>query len=154
MRNALSTRNGFSADQIQAIDDATGEALKEAYDSIAFNPPGPDEPYELRGPWKGYRRERSDEPVVTAVSRDRLSVVAAGLGSMPDYFQVHPKLESLIEQRGRVVEEAGPVDWATGEALAFGSLVLEGSPVRLSGQDSSRGTFSQRHAVLCGPEKW
>ena len=144
----LIDQNGFSADEIQAIDDATGETLKEAYESIAFNPPGPDEPYELRGPWKGYQRERSDEPVVTAVSQDRLSVVAAGLGSVPDYFEVHPKLKSLIEQRGRVVEEARPVDWATAEALAFGSLVLEGSPIRLSGQDSSRGTFSQRHAVF------
>ena len=144
----LMEEKGFSQDDIEGIDALSLSTLKEAYDAIAFNPPGPDEPYDLRGPWKGYQRERSEQPSDTAVSRERLSMIAAGLGSVPDYFQVHQKLQSLIEQRGRVIEEELPVEWAMAEALAFGSLVLEGSPVRLSGQDSSRGTFSQRHAAF------
>lgn len=144
----LVEEEGFSEDQIKSIDDLSLSNLKEAYDSIAFHPPGPSEPYELRGPWKGYLRERTDEPINTAVSQERLATIADGLGSVPDYFHVHPKLKSLLEQRGRVIRDAQPVEWAMAEALAFGSLVLEGSPVRLSGQDSSRGTFSQRHAVF------
>jgi 2-oxoglutarate dehydrogenase E1 component len=79
---------------------------------------------------------------------ERLAEIAEGLGTAPPGFEVHRKLAPLLERRRKVVAENGPVDWATGEALAFGSLLLEGTHVRLSGQDSSRGTFSQRHAVV------
>jgi 2-oxoglutarate dehydrogenase E1 component len=67
---------------------------------------------------------------------------------VPAGFAVHPKLAALLERRRKVIAEDGSIDWGTAEALAFGSLVAEGSPVRLSGQDSCRGTFSQRHAAL------
>jgi 2-oxoglutarate dehydrogenase complex dehydrogenase (E1) component-like enzyme len=70
-----------------------------------------------------------------------------GLSRWPEGFALHPKLERQLALRKKEFEE-GAVDWATGEALAFGSLLLEGAPVRLAGQDSGRGTFSQRHAVL------
>ncbi len=138
----------FSTAEIEKMDQEVQEALSEAYESIAFNPPGPDEPYEPRGPWQGYQRERPEGPCVTGVSEERLAEVVAGLGAVPGYFHVHPKLASLIEQRGRIIRDSQPVDWAMAEALAFGTLVLEGAPVRLSGQDSSRGTFSQRHATF------
>src|SRR4029450_1063653 len=69
----------------------------------------------------------------------------------PDTFTVHPKLGRQLEKRGQQLQEDA-VDWATGEALAFGSLLLEGAPVRLPGQDVRRGTFSQRHAVLIDHE--
>ena len=71
-----------------------------------------------------------------------------GSGAIITGFEVHPKLVDLLERRRKVVAESGPIDWAMGEALAFGSLLVEGTPVRLSGQDSSRGTFSHRHAVF------
>ncbi|HZU26184.1 MAG TPA: multifunctional oxoglutarate decarboxylase/oxoglutarate dehydrogenase thiamine pyrophosphate-binding subunit/dihydrolipoyllysine-residue succinyltransferase subunit, partial [Bryobacteraceae bacterium] len=80
----------------------------------------------------------------TAVSPQVLERVLNGITTFPADFHVHPKLKALLEKRRQGIA-GGPFDWATGEALAFGSLVLEGTPVRLSGQDSSRGTFSQRH---------
>jgi 2-oxoglutarate dehydrogenase E1 component len=86
------------------------------------------------------------------VSVERLAQIAERIGSVPPEFSVHPKLVDLLEKRRKAVADGEPLDWAMGEALAFGSLLLEGTPVRLSGQDSSRGTFSQRHAVLVDQE--
>ena len=70
---------------------------------------------------------------------------------MPDGFTVHPKLRQMLEKRATSVREGG-IDWGTGELIAFGSMLLEGTPVRLAGQDSRRGTFVQRHAVLIDKE--
>jgi 2-oxoglutarate dehydrogenase E1 component len=78
----------------------------------------------------------------------RLKAVLRALGTVPEGFEVHPKLLPFVRRRAELLETGGEVDWATAEALAFGTLLLEGVPVRLSGQDSGRGTFSQRHAVL------
>jgi multifunctional 2-oxoglutarate metabolism enzyme len=85
--------------------------------------------------------------VQTPVDRETLDRVLTAVTTWPDGFTPHPKLARQLEKR-RDLLERGAVDWALGEALAFGSLVLEGTPVRLTGQDSRRGTFSQRHAVL------
>ena len=71
-----------------------------------------------------------------------------GLTRVPPDFKLNPKIKRFLEGRAQASKEGGPVDWSFGEALAFGTLLLEGTPVRLSGQDSERGTFSQRHAVL------
>ena len=87
-------------------------------------------------------------PVVTAVSNGLLEKCARGLTRVPASFKLNPKIKRFIEARTQAFKEGGPVDWSFGEALAFGTLMLEGTPVRLSGQDSERGTFSQRHAVL------
>jgi 2-oxoglutarate dehydrogenase E1 component len=82
----------------------------------------------------------------TAVDRAVIDRVLEGVSTFPADFHLHPKLEKLIERR-REARRGGPhIDWALAEALAFGSLALEGTPVRLSGQDSGRGTFSHRHA--------
>jgi multifunctional 2-oxoglutarate metabolism enzyme len=86
-------------------------------------------------------------PVETGVPRETLQRVVGAVTSWPDGFVPHPKLAKQLERR-RDLLERDAVDWAMGEALAFGSLVLEGTPVRLTGQDTRRGTFSQRHAVL------
>lgn len=85
-------------------------------------------------------------PPAPAVTREALQQVATCLATVPEGFHVHPKLSRLLAYRARCLEQG--VDWGTAELLAFGSLLLEGIPVRLSGQDSRRGTFSQRHAVL------
>jgi 2-oxoglutarate dehydrogenase E1 component len=90
-------------------------------------------------------------PAVTAAGRDVLDRVVTALHEVPEGFTLHPKLARQIEQRAQLWE-SGQVDWSLGEALAFGSLLLEGSDVRLAGQDSRRGTFSQRHAVLVDHE--
>ncbi len=87
------------------------------------------------------------ERPVPAVDRFTLEEVLAGMTAVPAGFTMHPKLARAFAGRARMLAEDA-VDWGTGELLAFGSLLLEGVPVRLSGQDSRRGTFSQRHAVL------
>jgi len=86
-------------------------------------------------------------PPATAVAGESLTAVLTGLETTPDGFEVHPKLARQLQQR-RARFEDGRIDWALAESLAFGSLVLAGTAVRLSGEDSGRGTFSQRHAVL------
>jgi 2-oxoglutarate dehydrogenase E1 component len=85
--------------------------------------------------------------VETGVPREMLERVVEGLTTSPDGFHMHPKLERLLAGH-RVAFEGGAIDWALAEAFALGSMVLEGTPVRLSGQDTRRGTFSQRHGVI------
>jgi 2-oxoglutarate dehydrogenase E1 component len=79
------------------------------------------------------------------VNRATLSRVIEGLTNFPPDFHLHPKLKNFVDRRREVAHDA-PMDWATAEALSWGSLTLEGTPVRLSGQDVGRGTFSQRHS--------
>jgi 2-oxoglutarate dehydrogenase E1 component len=86
-------------------------------------------------------------PVPTGVGRDELERLVVAATAVPEGFTVHPKLLRQFENRAQLVAE-GEVDWALGEALALGSVLLEGTDVRLSGQDTRRGTFSQRHSVL------
>ncbi len=88
----------------------------------------------------------------TGVSPDRLDPIVAALTKIPDDFKINPKIRRLLENRAKAYQEGGPIDWGFGEALAFGSLLLDGTPVRLSGQDTERGTFSHRHAVLYDSE--
>jgi 2-oxoglutarate dehydrogenase E1 component len=85
--------------------------------------------------------------VATAVSADRLRTFDAQLLEVPEGFTIHPKLLRQLERRPKALEEGG-IDWGQAESLAFASLVVEGIPVRLSGQDTERGTFSHRHLVL------
>ncbi len=87
-------------------------------------------------------------PAATAVSPELLQTCVRGLTRVPANFKLNPKIKRFLEGRTQASKEGGPVDWSFGEALAFGTLLLEGTPVRLSGQDSERGTFSQRHSVL------
>jgi multifunctional 2-oxoglutarate metabolism enzyme len=102
-----------------------------------------------------YELDRTPSPEVkTAVSADRLRVLNDELLTVPDGFTVHPKLVRQLEQRREVFasEEAGGMVWAHAEALAYASLLTEGIPIRLTGQDTERGTFSQRHLVLHDPK--
>jgi 2-oxoglutarate dehydrogenase E1 component len=87
-------------------------------------------------------------PVDGAAMRGRLRTILKALGTMPQGFELHPKLAAFVKKRAELLEGKGEVDWSSAEALAFGTLLLEGLPVRLSGQDSGRGTFSQRHAIF------
>jgi multifunctional 2-oxoglutarate metabolism enzyme len=92
--------------------------------------------------------EHTPHPFVhTAISLENLHYLGNAFVSKPEGFTLHPKLGQLMEKRAAMVQEGG-IDWAMAELLAFGSLLREGVPVRLSGQDSRRGTFVQRHAVL------
>src|SRR6266550_669313 len=89
--------------------------------------------------------------IETGVDREVLDRIVAALHTYPAGFHVHPKLDKQIQTRAKLYDD-GDVDWSLAEALAFGSLLLEGADIRLSGQDSGRGTFSQRHAVLVDNE--
>ncbi len=99
-----------------------------------------------------YQLDRTASPEVqTAVSADRLKVLGEELLSVPDGFTVHPKLVKQLEQRREALNGEGGILWAHAESLAFASLLTEGIPIRLTGQDTERGTFSQRHMVLHDP---
>ncbi len=98
--------------------------------------------------WQPISGQYSHEAVETGVSAEKLLELARKLDSFPEGFAVHPRLVRILQRRRRCVEEGHGIDWANAEALAFASLVTENTPVRLSGQDSGRGTFSQRHSVL------
>lgn len=88
----------------------------------------------------------------TFVPIDKLNEIVIAITTIPEDFHIHPKLKKFIESRREFLEKDIEVDWAFAESLAYGSLLQEGIPVRLSGQDSSRGTFSQRHIVLTDSE--
>ncbi len=91
----------------------------------------------------------SHAPVETAVPREKLALIAQALTTVPAGFAVQSKLKTFVlEKRAKAWANEGPFDWAYSEALAMGSLLLDGIPVRLSGQDCGRGTFSQRNAFL------
>jgi 2-oxoglutarate decarboxylase len=87
----------------------------------------------------------------TSVDLEVIKRIADAHVALPDGFTVHPKLMPLLQRRAAMASEGG-IDWAMGELFAFGSLLLEGKPIRLAGQDSRRGTFVQRHAVLTDKE--
>jgi 2-oxoglutarate dehydrogenase E1 component len=91
----------------------------------------------------------SHAPVATGIKKDMLQQIGKVLTTVPESFSLNPTLEKrFIPRRVDALANGGPIDWAFAESLAFGALLLEGSPVRLSGQDCRRGTFSQRHAVF------
>ncbi len=100
-------------------------------------------------PTGGYQLDRTQSPEVkTAVSAERLLQLNADLLRVPEGFTMHPKLQRQLERRREVAETGRGIDWAHAEALAYASLLSEGTPIRLTGQDVERGTFSQRHLVF------
>src|SRR5262249_31301697 len=91
--------------------------------------------------------ESEDADVVeTGIAQETLRSLAHAITTVPQNFNLNPKVVGLLKKRSKMVEDGSAVDWSMAEALAFGSLLLDGTTVRLSGQDSVRGTFSQRHA--------
>ncbi len=108
--------------------------------------PNMDDAFE-QGEWQAYRRGYEIEPVETGVEKKTLESVAETLTTIPENFSPHPKLERFVGDRKKRLDEGARFDWALAESLAFGSLLLDGYSIRLSGEDSGRGTFSQRHAV-------
>ncbi len=105
------------------------------------------EPKPVVTKWKGGPEPTDDEPD-TSVPREKLSELLLALNRLPEGFNLHPKLKKLFEAREQMARGEAPLDWAAAEALAFATLAVEGERVRLTGQDSERGTFSHRHAVL------
>ncbi len=107
----------------------------------------------LEGKWSGFEvAKKEDNRGNTAVSNDLLKEVGAGICRVPDGHNIHRTIRRQLDNKKKLLETGVGIDWATAEALAFGTLAVEGTPVRLSGQDCGRGTFSQRHSVLVDQE--
>jgi 2-oxoglutarate dehydrogenase E1 component len=100
------------------------------------------------GVWRGLGWAGDDWSADTRVPRERLRAIGEAMRRLPEGFTPHPRVRRLLDERHARVERGQGIDWGTAELLAYGSLLQEGTPVRLSGQDSVRGTFSQRHAAV------
>jgi 2-oxoglutarate dehydrogenase E1 component len=125
------------------------ERLRGAFESVQESCPVPlqDDGHAFGGLWSGLNSPYSHEPVETGVPHQDLVRVAHALTTVPEGFSLHRKIERRLPSQLDAVADRKEVDWALAELLALGSLLSEGFPVRLSGQDSIRGTFSQRHAA-------
>ncbi|MFI5398735.1 MAG: 2-oxoglutarate dehydrogenase E1 component [Candidatus Binatia bacterium] len=104
--------------------------------------------FALGGVWTGMQWAGDDWSAQTAVPLETLRRVIDGVQQLPEGFAIHPKVKRLLEQRVEMLRPDGQIDWSCAEMLAFGTALLEGTKIRLSGQDSGRGTFSQRHSTL------
>ena len=104
----------------------------------------------LEGKWTGLKKAPGLEERrgITGVTIDKIKKIGEILTSVPRDFEIHKKLQRVLDNRKKAIKDGTNIDWSTAEQLAFGTLLLEGNPVRLSGQDCGRGTFSQRHAVF------
>ncbi|MGH7563382.1 MAG: 2-oxoglutarate dehydrogenase E1 component, partial [Gemmatimonadota bacterium] len=139
-----------SEEDVEAIRDEVRKALDEAHEDARETERGGVQ--RLGGIWEGLRLAGEDWDASTAVSHETLETVARALASTPEGFHWHKRLKKLMQQRAAMVLENGEIDWGCGEALAIGSVLLEGTKVRLAGQDTVRGTFSHRHAVYVDQE--
>ena len=113
------------------------KAAKRKADEIAM----------FKGSTAEFQPNYSFARVETKVSAKLIDQVFKGLTTVPENFKIHPKIKRFIDNRAEAHKNGGPFDWGMGEALAFGTLMIEGTPIRLSGQDCERGTFSHRHSV-------
>lgn len=160
-KNKLEDIGALSVDETTAIIDGCNENLKAEFllsDDVTF-----DNADWLEGNWSNIKALNMDEQskdsaaldpeLRTGVEEKRLKQIIKSLFTIPSDFNAHRKIMRQFDTKlKRITETNNGIDWATGEALAFGSLLFEGAPIRLSGQDSGRGTFSQRHAVLYDQE--
>lgn len=143
----LIQEKSLTQDDILAIERNIERKLQENFqESIAYIPSPAD---WLAGKWEGFSPKTAGEKTaLTGVKKETLVNLGKALSHVPLDFHLHPKLKRFLATRQQMVKEGASIDWSMAEALAFGSLLIEGHEVRLSGQDSGRGTFSQRHAVL------
>nr|WP_235283875.1 2-oxoglutarate dehydrogenase E1 component [Thermus sp. 2.9] len=136
-------------EELKALEAAYLERLESEFARVKAEP-GPVVPHGLSGLWQGYvgGPDHLVPEVETGVAKEALRNLLVRLATLPEGFQVHPKLKRFLEARLEMAEEKRPLDWAAAEALAFATLAAEGHRVRLTGQDALRGTFTQRHAAL------
>jgi len=136
-------QEGFAEAELDALAAEVNQELEEALERP------PEELAEgFLKKWSGIIREFSFAPVKTAVDREELNRLIIAATAIPEEFKPHRKIATLLQKRKSVVEEGEKIDWGTAEALAFASIVAEGKSIRVSGQDSRRGTFNHRHATV------
>ena len=146
---SLAAEGSVSAERSQAILDAFNAKLEEAFQAAPSYKVNKAD--WLEGHWQGIKAAGTDSGEVeeaTAVPLETLREVGGALCRVGEGFHANPKITRQLEAKKAAIEAGEGLDWATGEALAFGTLLLEGHRVRLSGEDVQRGTFSHRHAVL------
>jgi len=135
--------DGLSKDEVDALREKIEARLEDAAERR-----GQSAGIGFSGKWSEIERNYSPAPVPTGVDRDTLLSLGEKLSTIPDGFNPHPKIRKLFDRRRDALTEEGLIDWPLAEALAFATLLNEGHPVRLTGQDSRRGTFNQRHSTL------
>ena len=145
----LLTLGGVTRGEAEDIAVRRREILEEEL-AVARRDDGPRPPSALRGIWSNYQGgpDRDVPDVDTGVDKDRLVELLEATTRFPENFHPNPKLVRLLDQRKKMAAGEAPLDWSAAEALAFATLAMEGASIRLTGQDSQRGTFSHRHAVL------
>ena len=137
---------GISREEADEIARARHEQLEKELSASETQPPPPEEP---RGIWAGYiGGPEPKDKIETAVAKEMLKHLLEGQAVLPKGFQPHPKIKKFLETRLQIADGEVPLDWTNAEALAFATLATQGTRIRLSGQDTARGTFTQRHAVL------
>jgi 2-oxoglutarate dehydrogenase E1 component len=126
---------------LSLLDEEQQELRKEPHFAVSARP--------YQDKWSAIQPEYFDKPVPTGVSEEILKRISKTLSTVPDDFEPNPKLlKEVLQPRYADVHERRSINWGLAESLAFGALLLEGTPIRLSGQDTRRGTFSQRHTVF------
>jgi 2-oxoglutarate dehydrogenase E1 component len=138
----------LTVDEAEALDSKFEAKLQSALTEVRAGAVHSTGMGGFEGQWKGLTWHYSNAPVATGVPEETLRHIADVLTRVPDGFHPHPRIPPLFKTWQQDFSERGVVLWPLAELLSFGSLLLEGVPVRLSGQDSRRGTFSQRHSVL------
>jgi 2-oxoglutarate dehydrogenase E1 component len=143
----LAEEGVISADEVESMKKAFREKLEDEYKAAEGYKPNKAD--WLDGRWAGLGFAEDDaRRGKTGVDIEKLKEIGRRVTTLPSDFNAHKTIVKLLERRREMVERGTGIDWAMAEHLAFGSLVAEGYPVRLSGQDCERGTFSQRHAVI------
>jgi 2-oxoglutarate dehydrogenase E1 component len=155
----LQQENSLSAEEAEAIRveytaalEANFEKTKAREHARSARQSQEIEESKFRGSTAIFQPAYSHAAVPTGVAPEVIERVVRGLTKVPADFKLNPKIRRFLEHRVQAHREGGPVDWGFAEALAFGTLLIEGTPIRLSGQDCERGTFSHRHAVLYDTE--
>ena len=137
---------GLSREEAEEIARARQEQLEKELSASESLSPLAD---ERRGIWAGYfGGPEPKDKIHTGVPKDKLKQLLEKQTALPKDFHPHPKIKKFLESRLQMAREETPLDWTNAEALAFASLAVEGTRIRLSGQDTARGTFTQRHAVF------
>ncbi|TMV46934.1 2-oxoglutarate dehydrogenase E1 component [Paenibacillus mesophilus] len=135
----------LSETQVEAMKRESLASLQEAYEEMLGS--GDKDAGGKRGSVTVVREEAA-QPPVTAVPLEQLRDINAELLKRPDSFRTYPKLQRILERRAKALDEGEKVDWALAETLAFATILADGKPIRISGQDSQRGTFAHRNLVL------
>ena len=145
--NELIEQDVVSENMVEEIEQETNQCLIDQFnqeETASREFPKP-QYFEI---WEDYQGEYTHKAIKTAVDKKTLTSLAKKVNQTPDDFERHRKLDRILKHRLDAIEKGEGIDWANAENLAFASLLAEGTQIRLSGQDSARGTFSQRHSVI------